>query len=150
MREVGYNKKAYFDYEILENFEAGIVLNGSEVKSMRSNKVNMADAYISVKHDNQAYLYNLHVPEYKMSILKKQEPKRVRKLLLHRKQIDRLSGFLNRGGYTLIPLSIYFNESGFVKVKFGLARGKKLVDKRETIKEREWNREKSRILKKQI
>lgn len=148
MKEVGYNKKAGFDYEILETFEAGIVLTGSEVKSMRFSKVGMTDSYASINQDNQAYIYNLHVADYKMSTDKKHESKRIRKLLLHRKQIHKLSGTLKKGGYTLTPISVYFNEKGYVKVKLGLGRGKKLVDKRETIKEREWNREKSRILKK--
>lgn len=146
-KEVGYNRKANFDYEILEKFEAGIVLRGSEVKSLRTHKVNMADSYAGLSKNNEAFIYQMHIPEYSLANRMNHEPKRSRKLLLRKKQIQRLIGQLKKGGYTLVPISIYFNEKGFVKLSIGLGKGKKNVDKRQTIKEREWNREKSRILK---
>ncbi len=146
-KEVGYNRKANFDYEILEKFEAGIVLRGSEVKSLRTHKVNMTDSYAGLSKSNEVFIYQMHIPEYSLANRMNHEPKRSRKLLLRKKQIQRLIGQLKKGGYTLVPISIYFNEKGFVKLSIGLGKGKKNVDKRQTIKEREWNREKSRILK---
>ena len=147
MKEVVYNKRANFDYEISDKYEAGIVLSGSEVKSLRNSKANMSDCYAGVGTDGALYVYNIYIPEYKMSNEKQYEPKRMRKLLMHKREISRLSGHLNRGGYTLVPISLYFNKNGFVKVSLGLGRGKKNVDKRESIKDREWGREKNRILK---
>ena len=147
MKDVGYNKKAKFDYEILETFESGIVLSGSEVKSLRTNKAGMTDSYATVTQDKEVIIYNLHIPQYEMSTAKNYDSKKNRKLLLHRRQIERIAGYLQKGGYTLVPISVYFGKNGYVKVQVGIGKGKKLVDKRETIKEREWNREKSRILK---
>ena len=146
-KEVGYNRKANFDYEILEKFEAGIVLRGSEVKSLRTHKVNMTDSYAGLSKNNEVFIYQMQIPEYSLANRMNHEPKRSRKLLLRKKQIQKLIGQLKKGGYTLVPISIYFNEKGFVKLSIGLGKGKKNVDKRQTIKEREWNREKSRILK---
>ncbi len=146
-KEVGYNRKANFDYEILEKFEAGIVLRGSEVKSLRTHKVNMTDSYAGLSKNNEVFIYQMHIPEYSLANRMNHDPKRSRKLLLRKKQIQKLIGQLKKGGYTLVPISIYFNEKGFVKLSIGLGKGKKNVDKRQTIKEREWNREKSRILK---
>ncbi|MDR0968227.1 MAG: SsrA-binding protein SmpB [Holosporaceae bacterium] len=147
-KEVGYNRRANYDYEILEKIEAGIVLRGSEVKSLRMNKISLADAYAGLSKDGEVFLYQTHIPEYALSNRMNHEPKRTRKLLLKKKQISRLIGQLKKGGFTLVPISVYFNEKGFVKVSLGLGKGKKTVDKRETIKEREWNREKNRLLKK--
>ncbi len=147
MSEVGYNKRAKFDYEILDKFEAGVVLTGSEVKSLRYSKANMSDSYAGFGSDGALYLYNVYIPEYKMSNVKGHETKRKRKLLLHRKELNRLFGVTQKNGSSLVPISIYFSESGFVKLLIGIGKGKKNVDKRETIKEREWNREKRRILK---
>ena len=148
MKEVGYNRKSHFDYEILDKFEAGIVLLGSEVKALRSSgKANMSDCYAGFGTDGGMYVYNLYIPEYKMSTLRNYEPKRIRRLLLHKKEMNRLSGQLQKGGISLVPLAMYFNNNGFVKLSIGVGKGKKNVDKRETIKEREWNREKSRIVK---
>lgn len=146
-KEVGYNRKANFDYEILEKFEAGVVLRGSEVKSLRTHKVNMTDSYAGLSKNNEVFIYQMHIPEYSLANRMNHEPKRSRKLLLRKKQIQKLIGQLKKGRYTLVPISIYFNEKGFVKLSIGLGKGKKNVDKRQTIKEREWNREKSRILK---
>lgn len=146
-KEIGYNRKANFDYEILEKFEVGIVLRGSEVKSLRTHKVNMTDSYAGLSRNNEVFIYQMHIPEYSLANRMNHDPKRLRKLLLRKKQIQKLVGQLKKGGYTLVPISIYFNEKGFVKLSIGLGKGKKSIDKRQTIKEREWNREKSRILK---
>jgi SsrA-binding protein len=146
-REIGYNRKANYDYEIIDKFEAGLVLRGSEVKSLRSHKVNLADAYAGLSKDCEVFIYQMHIPEYSLANRMNHDPKRSRKLLLRKKQILRLIGLLKKGGYSLVPISIYFNEKGFVKISIGLGKGKKNIDKRETIKQREWNREKSRILK---
>jgi SsrA-binding protein len=146
-KEVGYNRRAHYDYEILEKIEAGIVLCGSEVKSLRTHKVSLTDAYAGLSKSGEVFLYQMHIPEYALANRANHEPKRTRKLLLRKGQISKLIGQLKKGGFTLIPVSIYFNEKGFVKVSIGLGKGKKNIDKRETIKEREWNREKSRILK---
>lgn len=149
-KEIGYNKKAHYEYEILEKFEAGIVLQGSEVKSLRNHKVNLTDAYAGLSKSCEVILYQMHIPEYALANRMNHDPKRARKLLFRKKQILKLIGQLKKGGYTLVPISIYFNEKGFVKVSIGLGKGKKTIDKRETIKEREWNREKSRILKNKV
>lgn len=147
MKEVGHNRRSNFDYEITEKFEAGIVLLGCEVKALRSGKANMSDCYAGFGTDGKMYVYNLHIPEYKMANLKYYEPKRNRQLLMHKKEMKRFAGQMQKGGVSLVPLSVYFNNNGFVKLSIGLGKGKKNIDKRETIKEREWNREKSRILK---
>ena len=146
-KEVGYNRRANYDYEILEKIEAGIVLRGSEVKSLRNHKVSLADAYAGMSKDCEIFIYQMHIPEYSLANRMNHDPKRPRKLLLRKKQILKLIGQLKKGGYALVPISIYFNEKGFVKMSIGLGKGKKNVDKRETIKQREWSREKSRILK---
>ena len=146
-KEIGVNRKARYDYEITDTLEAGIVLFGTEVKSLRSNKVNLTDSYAGLTADNEVFLYQMGIPKYSMANLTNHEPKRNRKLLLKKREIQKLIGALKKSGYSLIPLKIYFNEKGFVKISLGLGKGKKNIDKRETIKEREWNREKSRILK---
>lgn len=146
-REIGVNRKVHYDYEIIDTLEAGIVLFGTEVKSLRSNKVNLTDSYAGLTADNEVFLYQMGIPKYSMANLTNHEPKRNRKLLLKKREIQKLIGSLKKSGYSLIPLKIYFNEKGFVKISLGLGKGKKNIDKRETIKEREWNREKSRILK---
>ncbi len=145
-KEIGVNRKAHYDYEIIDTLEAGIVLFGTEVKSLRSNKVNLTDSYAGLTADNEVFLYQMGIPKYSMANLTNHEPKRNRKLLLKKREIQKLIGALKKSGYSLIPLKIYFNEKGFVKISLGLGKGKKNIDKRETIKEREWNREKSRIM----
>ncbi|MCR4624196.1 MAG: SsrA-binding protein SmpB [Alphaproteobacteria bacterium] len=146
-KEIGVNRKAHYDYGITDTLEAGVVLLGTEVKSLRSNKVNLTDSYAGLTADNEVFLYQMGIPKYSMANLTNHEPKRNRKLLLKKREIQKLIGALKKSGYSLIPLKIYFNEKGFVKISLGLGKGKKNIDKRETIKEREWNREKSRILK---
>jgi SsrA-binding protein len=146
--ELGRNRRAHYDYEILEKMEAGIVLRGSEVKSLRAHKVNLADAYAGLSKDCEVFIYQMHIPEYALANRSNHDPRRTRKLLLRKRQILKLIGQLKKGGLTLVPISIYFTEKGLVKISIGLGKGKKTIDKRETIKEREWNREKARLLKK--
>ena len=146
-KEIGVNRKAHYDYEIIDTLEAGIVLFGTEVKSLRDNKVNLTDSYAGLTADSEVFLYQMSIPKYSMANLTNHEPKRNRKLLLKKREIKKLIGSLKKSGYSLIPLKIYFNEKGFVKISLGLGKGKRNIDKREAIKEREWNREKSRILK---
>ncbi|MDR0556091.1 MAG: SsrA-binding protein SmpB [Holosporaceae bacterium] len=146
-KEVGYNRRANYDYEILEKMEAGIVLCGSEVKSLRMNRVSLTDAYAGLSKDCEVFMYQMHIPEYSLANRMNHDPKRIRKLLLRKRQILKLIGQLKKGGYTLVPISIYFNEKGFVKISLGLGKGKKTIDKRETIKQREWDRRKARLLK---
>jgi SsrA-binding protein len=142
----GDNRRARFDYELIETFEAGIELVGSEVKSLRVGHVNLGEAYAAVK-GNELFLLNSNIPEYREANRFNHTPKRPRRLLLHRKQIDRLSIAIAREGLTVVPLKIFFNLRGRVKVDIALGRGKKQADKRETIKTRDWNREKSRLLR---
>ena len=143
---IALNKKAKFDYFIEERFEAGIALEGWEVKSLRAGKVQIRDSYILLK-DNEAYLFGaLITPLPTVSTHIHPDPQRNRKLLLHRKELDKLTGAVERKGYALIPTAMYW-KSGRVKVEIGLAHGKKAHDKRETEKERDWQRESRRILK---
>lgn len=145
-KEIGINRKAHYEYEIISTFEAGIVLLGTEVKSLRNSKVNLTDAYAGLTSENEVFLYQMNIPKYSMAKIINHEPKRNRKLLLKKREIEKLIGSLKKG-YSLVPLKIYFNEKGFVKISIGLGKGKRNIDKRETIKEREWNREKARLLK---
>jgi SsrA-binding protein len=142
----GDNRRARYDYELIEFFEAGIELVGSEVKSLRVGHVNLAEAYAAMK-GNELFLINSNVPEYREANRFNHEPKRPRRLLLQRKQIDRLAVGVLREGLTIVPLKIFFNPRGRVKVDIALARGKKITDKRDSIKARDWNREKSRLLR---
>ena len=119
-KEIGVNRKAHYDYEIIDTLEAGIVLFGTEVKSLRSNKVNLTDSYAGLTADNEVFLYQMGIPKYSMANLTNHEPKRNRKLLLKKREIQKLIGALKKSGYSLIPLKIYFNEKGFVKISLGL------------------------------
>ena len=140
------NRKARYNYEIIETYEAGIMLTGTEVKSLRSGQAMIAEAYAN-HEDGELWLINAHIPEYLEGNRFNHQPRRRRKLLLHRKEIEKLSAAVQRGGMTLIPLKLYFNEKGLAKVLIGLGRGKKLHDKRETEKKRDWGREKSRLMR---
>ena len=146
IKVVADNRRARFDYELLQKFEAGIELKGSEVKSLRVGHINLAEAYATMKGD-ELFLINSNVPEYREANRFNHEAKRPRKLLLHAKEIQRLAVGVLREGLTILPIKMFFNPRGRVKVDIALAKGKKLVDKRETIKERDWNREKSRLLR---
>lgn len=143
---VARNRKARFNYEIMDSFEAGMELRGTEVKSMRATAPNIAESYAEVKGE-EVWLVNCHIPEFSHGNIANHEPRRPRKLLLHRKQIDKLQAAINKKGYTLVPLMIYFNEKNRVKLSLGLGKGKKRHDKRETEKRRDWDRQKQRLLK---
>lgn len=146
---IAQHKRARYDYEIIESLEAGIVLLGSEVKSLRFGKTSINEAYAGEMADDPSaiYLFNANISEYNNANKFGHEAKRPRKLLLKTREAKRLLGNVRKKGYTLIPLRLYFNQFGKVKLEIALGRGKNVVDKRETIKERDWNREKSRILK---
>ena len=145
-RVVAQNRRARFNYEIGETFEAGIALTGTEVKALRGGKATIAKSYADAR-GNEIWLVNANIPEYLQGGRFNHAPKRVRKLLLHRRQIDKLMGAVEREGMTLVPLKLYFNEKGRAKVELALARGKKLHDKRETEKKRSWERERGRLLR---
>ena len=145
---VAQNRKARHNYEIEDTFEAGIVLTGSEVKSLRNGKASIAEAYAS-DEEGAIYLINSHIPVYKQAGRDNHDPKRHRKLLLHAREVGRLLGSIQRDGMTLIPLKLYFNKRGMAKVELGLGKGKKLHDKRETQKKRDWDRQKARIMREQ-
>jgi SsrA-binding protein len=145
-RNVTVNRKARHDYEILETYEAGLVLTGPEVKSVRQGKVSLAEAYAKV-NKGELWLYNMHIAPYDPVLQRNYDPRQPRKLLMHRREIDRLMGLTQQRGLTLIPLRIYFNERGYAKVELGLARGKRKVDRRREIMEREMKREVERALR---
>lgn len=140
------NRKARFNFEIGEVFEAGIQLTGTEVKSLRANKAGISESYVSPEN-GEIWLINSHIPEYLQGNRFNHEPRRNRKLLLHRRQIERLMNATQREGMTIVPLKLYFNDRGVAKVEIALARGKKVHDKRETEKKRDWQREKARLLR---
>ena len=140
------NRKARHDFFIEETLEAGIVLAGSEVKALREGRGNLSDAFARPE-DGALWLLNAYIPEYRGANRFNHETKRPRKLLLHRRQVDRLSGLVQREGVTLVPLSVYFNERGIAKVQLGLARGRRKADKRAAEKDREWRRDKARIMR---
>ena len=143
---VADNRRARFNYEIGETFEAGIALTGSEVKSLRQGRATIAESYADTR-GGEVWLVNANIPEYLQAGRFNHAPKRPRKLLLHRRQIDKLAGGVEREGMTIVPLRLYFNEKGRAKLEVALARGKKLHDKRETEKSRDWNRDKARLMR---
>ena len=143
---VAENRKARFNYEIIDTYEAGLVLTGTEVKSLREGKANIAESY-ATDEDGEMWLINAYLPEYLQANRFNHAPRRRRKLLLSTREINKLQGAVNREGMSLIPLKIYFNERGRAKLELALGKGKKLHDKRESEKERDWNRQKSRLLK---
>jgi SsrA-binding protein len=143
---VAENRRAKYDYFVEDRFEAGIQLAGTEVKALRQGEGSIAESYADVEGD-EVWLINSHIPEYSHGNRLNHEPRRPRKLLLKGREIAKLQGAVARQGLTLVPLSIYFNATGRAKVELALARGKKAHDKRETIKERDWNREKQRLLR---
>ncbi len=143
---VAQNRKARHNYLIEDTLEAGLVLTGTEVKSLRLGRCSLIDSY-AVEREGGLYLINAHIPTYDPASKFNHEPRRPRKLLVHRREMDRLLGLVQRGGYTLVALSIYFNERGRAKVELGLARGKKKADKREADKKRDWQRDKARLMR---
>jgi SsrA-binding protein len=146
IKVVADNRRGRYEYEILQTFEAGIALQGSEVKSLREGRTNLAEAYATMKQ-GELFLLNSNIPEYREANRFNHEPKRPRKLLLHAKEIQKLATGVSREGLTIIPLKIFFNTRGRAKIDIALAKGKKLHDKRDSIKDRDWNREKSRLLR---
>jgi SsrA-binding protein len=143
---VADNRKARFNYAIGETFEAGIALTGSEVKSMRTGKANIGESYAGAR-DGELWLFNSNISEYKQAGRFNHAPKRPRKLLLHKRQINKLIGAVEREGMTVVPLKLYFNDKGRAKVEIALAKGKKFHDKRQTEKKRDWQREKGRLMR---
>lgn len=143
---VAENRKARFNYEIIDTLEAGLQLTGTEVKSLREGKSNIAESYASAE-GGEMWLINSYVPEYLQANQFNHDPRRRRKLLLKAKEIGKLAAAIDRDGMTLIPLKIYFNDRGRAKLQLALGRGKKLHDKRETEKQRDWNRQKARLMR---
>lgn len=146
MSIIATNHKAYRDYAVLESFECGIELRGSEVKSLRDGKANLNDSFARIE-GGEAILYSTHISPYSQASYLNVESVRPRKLLLHKKQISKLEGSLSQKGLTLIPLKLYFNDRGFAKVELALCKGKKFYDKREDIKRREQDLEMRRVMK---
>src|SRR5690348_15322393 len=146
-RIAAQNRRARFDYFIDDTLEAGIMLAGTEVKSLRGGRASINESYAG-ERDGELFLFNAYIPEYQQAGRWLQhETKRPRKLLVHRREMDRLLGSIRREGTTLVPLSVYFNDRGIAKVELGLARGKRKMDKRETEKERDWKRDKARLIR---
>jgi SsrA-binding protein len=145
-KAVAQNRRAFHDYFIDERVEAGLILTGTEVKSLREGRAAIAESYAG-EMGGEIYLFNAYIPEFHGGNRFNHETKRPRKLLLRRREVEKLSGAVRREGMTLIPLQLYFTPRGWAKVELGLARGKKAHDKRATIKERDWQREKQRILR---
>ena len=140
------NRRARYDYFLDETFEAGLMLTGTEVKALREGRANIAESYAATE-GREIVLINAHIPEYGPANRFNHPPKRPRKLLLHRKEIDRLLGAVQREGRTLIPMRLYFNDRGLVKLQLALARGKKVHDKRATEADRDWKREQGRLIR---
>ena len=146
LKIISLNRKAYFNYSFKELYEAGVVLTGAEVKSLRSGKISIAESYAFDNH-GEIFLVNSNIPSYKESSYNDHTPTRNRKLLLNKKEINKLIGRINREGFTLIPTKIYF-KNGKVKIEIGVAKGKKEYDKRQTKKRNDWNRDKARYFRK--
>ena len=145
-RHVTQNRKARFNYFIEEELEAGLALMGSEVKSLRDGKVSIEEAY-AAEQAGELWLLNARIDEFPQSGTRNHEPRRPRKLLVKRKEMAKMLAKISAKGYTLVPMSLYFNDRGFAKIKLGLGKGKREFDKRETVKERDWNRQKAGLLK---
>lgn len=143
---VAENRKARYSYEVIDTVEAGLVLTGTEVKSLREGQANIQESYASVE-EGEIWLINSYIPEYLQGNRFNHEPRRRRKLLLNKREMARFAQAVEREGMTMVPLKIYFNDRGRAKLLLAIARGKKLHDKRETERKRDWNREKARLLK---
>ena len=146
---VAQNRRARYDYSIEDSMEAGIVLTGSEVKSLRLGRGSINEAFAGEK-GGEIWLMNAHFPEYEGARNFGHAPRRERKLLLHRRQIERLIGVVRRDGVTLVPLRLYFNDRGRAKVEVGLAKGKRTIDKRRDVKDREWKRDQQRAMRREV
>lgn len=146
MKIVAQNKKAYHDYFIEDQYEAGIVLKGTEIKSVRKGSANLKDSFIRIKND-EAFLENMHIAPYEQGNIFNHDPMRTRKLLLHKKEILKLAKQVKEGGYTLVPTKLYFDKGSKVKVEVALAKGKKLYDKRQSMKEKDAKRDIEKAMK---
>jgi SsrA-binding protein len=146
MKAIAVNKKAFFNYEIFESLEAGIALQGSEVKSIREGRISLKDSYAEIKN-GEVLLVQCHISPYEAANRFNHEPLRVRKLLLHRREIKRLTGKIKEKGFTLVPTKVHLNDKGRIKVEISLAKGKRLYEKKDVIKERDREREMRRELK---
>ena len=146
IKVVADNRKARFHYQIGDVYEAGLALTGTEVKSLRQGKATIAESY-AAEQDGELWLYNAYIPEYLQASRFNHLPRRPRKLLLHAREIHKLRGAVEREGMTLVPLKLYFNPRGRAKIELAVARGKKLHDKRETEKQRRWQRERARLMR---
>ena len=146
MKIIANNKRASYDYTISDKLDAGLVLTGSEVKSLRNNSSSIKESYIE-DIENELWLCNCFIKKYSASSEKENNPTRKRKLLLNKKELNKVLGSIKRDGYSLVPISIYFNEKGLVKLNLGLGKGKKKYDKRESQKLKEWNKKKERLIK---
>ena len=146
MKVIAENRRARFDYFLEQTIEAGLILTGTEVKALRLGRANIAESYAGAE-GREIMLINANIPEYGPANRFNHEPKRTRKLLLHRKQIDKMLGAIQREGRTLIPTKLYFNEKGMVKLELALAKGKTLHDKRDTVADRDWKREQGRLMR---
>ncbi|MEE2654741.1 MAG: SsrA-binding protein SmpB [Pseudomonadota bacterium] len=146
IRVAAQNRKARYNYTIEERLEVGIVLHGSEVKSLREGRATISESY-ATEQANELFLINSYIPEYKQAGQYNHEPRRPRKLLLHRRQIGKLIGAIQREGMTLIPLKLYFNNRGIAKLELGLAKGKRVYDKRQSEKKKDWDRQKARVMR---
>ena len=146
VKVIATNRQARRDYSVLDTVECGIVLQGSEVKSLREGKASLGESY-AAEVAGELFLINAHIPEYDAANRLNHHPRRQRKLLLHKREIDRLAGAVKTEGMTLVPLRLYFNDRGIAKIEVALAKGKKLHDKRETTKQRDWERDKARLLR---
>ena len=149
-KTIAENRKARHEYTIEEEFEAGLVLTGTEVKALRAGKANIAESYASPENGDagvELWLINSNIPEYKQGNRENHAPRRPRKILLHKREVNRLVGAVERKGYTIVPLRLYFNDRGLAKLKIGLAKGKALHDKRAAAKDRDWGRQKQRLLR---
>ncbi|MAR79274.1 MAG: SsrA-binding protein [Rhodospirillaceae bacterium] len=145
-RFISINRKAKYNYHINDKYEAGVILLGSEVKSLRMGHGNLAESYAQ-EEDGEIWIRNFHISDYQPATIVKHEPERPRKLLLKKKEIGKILGAIKKQGMTIIPLSIYFNNRGIAKIEIGIAKGKKLYDKRQDIKSRDWQKNKARILR---
>ena len=146
LKVVAENRRARFDYQVEDKYEAGLALQGTEVKALRAGEASIAESYAEVRGD-EVWLVNANIPEYSHGNRLNHEPRRPRKLLLHRREVEKLFGAVERKGMTLVPLSIYFNRTGRAKVELALAKGRQNQDKREYIKDRNWQRDKARIMR---
>jgi len=145
-RYAAQNRRARYDYQIEEKLEAGLVLQGSEVKVLRQGQASISEAYAD-ESGGELFLVNANIPEYRAANRFSHQPRRPRKLLLHRREMNKLLGAIRREGVTIVPLSIYFNERGRAKVELGLAHGRKKADRRQAEKDRDWHRDKARIMR---